>query len=62
MGVREPVKEDRDASEGSSSGSAKFAACASQGYTGSAPYPINFFEANPYASGGLEYQDSNGNA
>jgi hypothetical protein len=40
---------------------AKFAPCASQGYTGSTPYPINFFEANPYASGGLEYQDSNGN-
>jgi hypothetical protein len=41
---------------------AKFAPCASQGYTGATPYPVNFFEANPYASGGLEYQDSNGNS
>jgi hypothetical protein len=40
---------------------AKFAPCAAQGYTGTTPYPINFFEPNPYASGGLNYQDSNGN-
>lgn len=39
----------------------KFAPCASQGYTGSTSYPINLFEPNPYASGGLMYQDSNGN-
>jgi hypothetical protein len=32
-------------------GGANFAPCASLGYSGSTPYPINTFQANPYASG-----------
>lgn len=32
-------------------GGANFAPCASLGYTGASTYPINIFQANPYASG-----------
>lgn len=32
-------------------GGANFAPCASLGYSGSTAYPINIFQANPYASG-----------
>lgn len=32
-------------------GGANFAPCASLGYTGSTAYPINIFQANPYATG-----------
>jgi hypothetical protein len=39
---------------------AKFAPCAAQGYTGTTPYPINFFTPNPYATN-LRYQSNDGN-
>jgi hypothetical protein len=32
-------------------GGANFAPCAAKGYTGSTPYPINFFTPNPYSAG-----------
>ncbi len=37
-----------------------FGPCASNGYNAPGPYPINFFQANPYARS-LNYQDDNGN-
>jgi hypothetical protein len=37
----------------------KFAPCAALGFTGTTPYPINYFKANPFATS-LNYQDSNG--
>jgi hypothetical protein len=37
----------------------KFAPCANVGFTGTTPYPINFFTPNPFATS-LNYQDDNG--
>ncbi len=38
----------------------KFAPCASIAHTVSGPYPINFFQPNPFGTGAF-YQDDNGN-
>lgn len=37
-----------------------FAPCAKAGFTAATPYPINFFNPNPFATA-LRYQDDNGN-
>src|SRR6185312_14594141 len=39
----------------------KFAPCAAAGFTGTTPYPINFFTPNPFATA-LNYQDDNGSS
>ena len=38
---------------------AKFGPCAAAGFTGTTPYPTNFFAPNPFATS-LNYQDDNG--
>ncbi|HUI55521.1 MAG TPA: carboxypeptidase-like regulatory domain-containing protein [Bryobacteraceae bacterium] len=43
---------------------ANFAPCAAAGATVKTPYPMNFFQPNPFSSGttySLQYQDDNGN-
>lgn len=41
-------------------GASNFSPCGAAGATGSGSYPINFFQANPYATGQGAYEMSNG--
>ena len=40
-------------------GAANFSPCAANGFTGTGNYPINFFEANPYAAGAGIFEMTN---